>query len=88
MTDVLTLRRCSVCGVLESDLSSVFVFDQASQDVIHLVGNACWQSYLTKGMRSESGSLDEIRPLEVLRQDRSWQSCSQGGERRTSPGDS
>jgi hypothetical protein len=39
MTDVLTLRRCSVCGVLESDLSSVFVFDQASQDVIHLVGN-------------------------------------------------
>jgi hypothetical protein len=35
MTQDWTLRRCSVCGVLESDLRAVLVVDSVG-DVVHL----------------------------------------------------
>ena len=37
MTDVWTLRRCSVCNTLETDTKATFVFDQASDEIVHLV---------------------------------------------------
>jgi hypothetical protein len=38
MTDAWQLRRCSTCGVLETDLTANFVFDQASEAVFHIRG--------------------------------------------------
>ena len=39
LAEVWSLRRCSACSVLESDLRAVFVFDQGSDEIVHLVSN-------------------------------------------------
>jgi hypothetical protein len=37
VTDVWPLRRCAVCNTLETDTKATFVFDQASDEIVHLV---------------------------------------------------
>ncbi len=37
MTADWTLRRCGTCGVLETDPTAMFVFDQGCEEVVHVV---------------------------------------------------
>jgi hypothetical protein len=43
MTDAWQLRRCSTCGVLETDLAAHLVFDQGSDEIVHLRGGGLYR---------------------------------------------
>ena len=43
MTGALTIRVCSTCGAREDDLGATFVFDQASDEIVHLIGNGLYR---------------------------------------------